>query len=158
MRPVQNLLEKHIAFYEQMDDPRIVSSYFALERWINDNVPVAGETFRGFVKNFYQDNKLVRGEFQLGNRRVNLSSISCPLLLLTAKNDHLVPPLSTQGVRAHVASQDVTSMMIDAGHVGLVVGGKAQKTLWPAATSWLSDRSTMDVNSSARPIQPVAAK
>jgi polyhydroxyalkanoate synthase subunit PhaC len=157
-RPVQNLLEKHIAFYEQMDDPRIVSSYFALERWINDNVPVAGETFRGFVKNLYQNNELVRGDFRLRNRRVDLGSISCPLLLLTAKNDHLVPPSSTQGIRAHVRSEDVTSIMIEAGHVGLVVGGKAQKTLWPAATSWLADRSTTCGTSSDRPIQPSAVK
>ena len=51
MKPIQNFLEKNLAFYEQMDDPRVVSSYFAMERWINDNIPVAGETFREFVKN-----------------------------------------------------------------------------------------------------------
>ena len=33
-------------------------------------------------------------------------------------------------------------MTIDAGHVGLVVGGKAQKTFWPEATRWLAARST----------------
>ena len=33
-------------------------------------------------------------------------------------------------------------MRIDAGHVGLVVSGKAQKALWPEATRWLADRST----------------
>jgi len=49
----------------------------ALERSIKDNLSVGGETFRGFVKNFYQDNNLVRGEFRFGNRRVDLCSISC---------------------------------------------------------------------------------
>jgi polyhydroxyalkanoate synthase subunit PhaC len=142
MKPVQNLLEKYITFYEQMDDPRIISSYFALERWINDNIPVAGEAFREFVKSLYQGNELVRGEFRLGDRRVDLGSVICPLLLLTAKNDHLVAPPSTQGIRPHVGSEDVTSMTIDAGHVGLVVGGKAQKTIWPEATRWLAERST----------------
>jgi len=141
MRPVQNLIEKHIAFYEQMDDPRMASNYFALERWINDNIPVAGETFREFVKHFYQGNELVRGEFRLGTRRVDLGSITCPLLLLTAKNDHLVPPPSTLGIRPYVNSRDVASIGIEAGHVGLVMGGKAQGTLWPQATRWLADRS-----------------
>jgi polyhydroxyalkanoate synthase len=78
----------------------------------------------------------------LGQRLVDLGRISCPLLLLTAKNDHLVDPPSTEGIRPHVRSRDVESMMIDAGHVGLVVGGKAQKTFWPRATRWLADRST----------------
>jgi polyhydroxyalkanoate synthase len=142
MKPVQNLIEKNITFYERMDDPRFVEGFLAMEEWVNDNVAVAGETFREFVKKLYQGNELVRGEFRLGGTRLDLSRITCPLLLLTAKNDHLVDPSSTEGIRPHVGSQDVTSMSVDAGHVGLVVSGKAQKEFWPAATRWLADRST----------------
>jgi polyhydroxyalkanoate synthase len=151
MNPVQNLLEKSIAFYEQMDDLRAVSNYFALERWINDNIPVAGETFREFVKKLYQRNQLVRGELWLGQRRVDLGRIECPLLLLTAKNDHLVAPSATEGIRPHVGSRDVKSMEIAAGHVGLVVGGKAQRTFWPEATRWVADRSA-SVGDAARSV------
>ena len=97
LKPIQNLFGKNIAFYEQMDNPQFVESYFAMEHWVNDNVPVAGETFRQFVKNFYQRNELVRGEFRLAGRRVDLREVTCPLLLLTAANDHLVPPSSTLG-------------------------------------------------------------
>jgi poly[(R)-3-hydroxyalkanoate] polymerase subunit PhaC len=140
-KPVQNLLEKYIAFYEQMDDPRFMSSYLAMERWTNDNIPVAGETFRDFVKNLYQANQLVKREFHVGDRRVDLAQIDCPLLLLTAKNDHLVEPASTNSIKAHVASQDIKQMMIEAGHVGLVVSAKAHKTFWPEATRWLAERS-----------------
>jgi polyhydroxyalkanoate synthase len=142
MKPVQNLVEKYISFYEQLDNPRFVTSFYAMERWVNDNIPVAGETFREFVKKFYHGNTLVRGECRLGRRRVDLRRITCPLLLLTAKNDHLVPPSSTEGIQSHVGSRDVKAMMIDAGHVGLVVSGKAQKTFWPEATRWLAERST----------------
>jgi len=142
MNPLQTFLGKPIGFYEQMEDPQFVTNFFAMERWINDNIPVAGATFREFVKNLYQENQLVRGELRLGHRRVDLGRITCPLLLLTAKNDHLVDPPSTEGIRSHVGSRDVKSMMIDAGHVGLVVGGKAQKAFWPQATRWLADRST----------------
>jgi polyhydroxyalkanoate synthase subunit PhaC len=141
MNPVQNVLGKTIGFYEQMDDLQFVSNYFAMERWINDNIPVAGETFREFVKKLYQRNELVRGEFRLGRRPIDLRRITCPLLLLTAKNDHLVAPRSTEGIRPCVGSRDVRSMTIDAGHVGLVVGAKAQKTFWPEATRWLVERS-----------------
>ena len=125
-----------------MDNPRSVSNYFALESWINDNIPVAGETFREFVKSLYQSNLLVKGEFWLGGRRVDLGRITCPLLLLTAKNDHLVAPASTEGIRPHVGTRDIPSMEIGAGHVGLVVSGKAHQTFWPAATRWLGERST----------------
>lgn len=141
MKPVQNLLEKNIALYEQMDDPRFLTNYFAMERWVNDNIPIAGETFREFVKKLYQDNELVRGELHLDQQRVDLRRVECPLLLLTAKNDHLVAPSSTDRIRAHVSSRDVKQMMIDAGHVGLVVSSKAHKAFWPDATRWLAERS-----------------
>jgi polyhydroxyalkanoate synthase len=143
VKPVQNIFERSTALYEQLGEPQTLSSYFAMERWINDNIPVAGETFRQFVRRLYQGNQLVRGEFTLGRDRVELGRITCPLLLLTAKNDHLVPPASTEGILPHVGSSDVRSMSIEAGHVGLVVGGKAQRGLWPTATQWLADRSTV---------------
>jgi polyhydroxyalkanoate synthase len=142
MKPVQNLMEKQIALWEGMDDPQLITNHFAMERWVNDNIPVAGETFRQFVKWLYQDNALVRGELWLGGRRVDLSRVTCPVLLLTARFDHLVPPASTEGICPHLGSADVRRLSIDAGHVGLVVGTKAQRTIWPDATRWLAARST----------------
>jgi len=145
MKPVQNVIEKYVTFYEQLDDSRFVSNYFAMEHWVNDNIPVAGETFRTFVKSFFQKNELVRGEFRLGESRVDLSRIACPLLILTAKADHLVAPASTEGIVPLVSSTDIETMGIDAGHVGLVVGGKAHKAFWPRATGWLAERSSRHV-------------
>jgi len=144
MKPIENVLQKNASMLANIEDPAFLSNYFALELWVNDNIPVAGEAFREFVKDLYQDNKLVKGEFYLGGRRVDLGHIACPLLLLMAKNDHLVAPAATDGIRRHVASQDVETNLIDAGHVGLVVGGKAQRGLWPQAARWLANRSTHD--------------
>jgi polyhydroxyalkanoate synthase subunit PhaC len=143
MKPVQNLYEKHVGFFEQLDDERFVSSYFAMEHWVNDNIPVAGETFRQFVKQLYQRNELVRGELRLGDHRIDLARITCPLLVLTARNDHLVAPASTEGVLPHVQSRDAKALTIEAGHVGLAVGSKAHKNFWPQATRWLAERSTI---------------
>jgi polyhydroxyalkanoate synthase len=142
MRPVQNLYEKYFTFYDKMYDSRFVENFFSMEKWVNDNIPVAGETFREFVKMLYQRNQLVKGEFRLNDVPVKLDRITCPLLLLTARDDHLVVPESTEGIIPHVGSKDVKSMMINAGHVGLVVSSKAQKEFWPEATRWIADRST----------------
>lgn len=142
MRPVQNLLEKNISFFENLEDGRFLSSYFAMETWVNDNIPVAGATFREFVHKLYQNNELVRGDLELGQSQIELQQIRCPLLLLTADRDHLVAPESTRGIRRCVGSREVDELRIDAGHVGLVVSSKAHKTLWPAATRWLAERSS----------------
>jgi polyhydroxyalkanoate synthase len=144
MKPVQNFYEKYTTFYDKMYDPRFVENFLVMEKWVGDNIPIAGETFREFVKMLYQRNQLIKGEFRLNDVPVKLERITCPLLLLTAKDDHLVSPVSTTAIIPHVGSKDVKSMMINAGHVGLVVSSKAQKEFWPEATRWIADRSTAE--------------
>jgi len=144
MKPVANYFSKYVGFYEKMDDENFLENFFAMEKWSNDNIPVAGETFREFVKCFYQKNQLVKGEYKMavGEVPVDLKKITCPLLLLTANADHLVPPAQSEGILPHVGSKDVKSMTLDAGHIGLAVSTKAHKKFWPEALEWISDRST----------------
>ena len=84
----------------------------------------------------------MQGESRLKGRKVDLRRIACPLQLLTADADHLVPPASTLGVRPHVGSQDVRAASIKAGHIGLAVSGKAHGQFWPEAAAWIAERST----------------
>ena len=142
MKPVQNFVEKYTGFVDNLQDERFLENFFAMEKWTNDNIPVAGETFREFVKCLYQRNQLVKGEFQLGGRPVRLDQITCPLLLLAAEFDHLVRPESTFALAKHVASADVKQMTISAGHVGLAVSSKAHKQFWPQACQWIVEHST----------------
>lgn len=142
MKPVQNFVEKYVSFFDRMDDDAYLENYFAMERWVNDNIPVAGETFREFVKHLYQQNQLVKGEMRLHDIPVQLDKINCPLLMLVAEHDHLVPPSSTLALKEHVSSQFVQSMSINAGHIGLAVSSKAHGQLWPDAAMWIADHST----------------
>lgn len=143
MKPVQNFVEKYTAFWENLHDEKYLENFFAMEQWTNDNIPVAGETFREFVKCLYQRNELVKGEFRLRHDvPVKLDRITCPLLLLTADFDHLVPKECTLGIRPHVRSSDVRAMSIPAGHVGLATSSKAHRQFWPEAAAWLAEHST----------------
>jgi polyhydroxyalkanoate synthase len=140
--PVQNYLVKYMNLYEKMYDSGFLENFFVMERWTNDNIPVAGETFREFVKKFYQQNELVRGEFRLQGNPVRLEQITCPVLMLVADRDDLVPAASTLALRHFVRSEDIESMSIDAGHIGLAVSSRAHRQLWPEAAMWIADRST----------------
>jgi polyhydroxyalkanoate synthase len=142
MKPVQNLIEKYTGFFENVHDDKFVENFFAMEEWTRDNIPVAGETFREFVKCLYQRNQLVKGEFRLKDKPVKLERITCPLLLLAADFDHLVVPASTLGIEPHVRSKEVKKMTIPAGHVGLAVSSKAHRQFWPEVANWLADHST----------------
>jgi polyhydroxyalkanoate synthase len=142
MKPVQNIAEKYLTFCERLDDDSFLDNFFAMERWASDSIPVAGETFREYVKKLYQQNQLVKGEMTLGDHAVKLDAITCPLLLLVAEHDHLVPPSSTLTIKKQVSSKNVESMSINAGHIGLAVSTKAHRQLWPDAANWIADHST----------------
>lgn len=142
MKPVQNFAEKQLHFSENLDDAAFVDNFVALERWANDSIPVVGETFRQYVKSLYQQNRLVKGQMCLAGEPVRLEAIACPLLLLVAENDHLVPPGSTLALKHHVSSTEVESNSINAGHIGLAVSSKAHRNLWPQAADWIANHST----------------
>jgi len=141
LKPIANMFQKYQTFYERMTDEQFVQEFFAMETWVNDNIPVAGETFRQFVKDCFQRNLLVKGEMRLGKKRIDLGNITCPVLNLMATSDHLVPCGQSRPFNDLVSSRDRKAITFPAGHIGLSVGSKAQRKLWPQVADWLGDRS-----------------
>ena len=141
LKPVQNLLEKYFSLYKNLDNEKFLEDYFAMETWLNDNIPVAGEVFRQFVKYCFQRNQLIQGQLRVGRETVDLARIQCPVLNLIADNDHLVPPSQSRTLANAVSSSDVETIEFSAGHIGMAVGSRAHRDLWPAACDWLEKRS-----------------
>ncbi len=141
LKPVQNFIEKPINFVEKLDDDRFIDDYFAMEGWLNDNIPVPGEVFRQYIKYMYQQNRLVKGTMPVGKHIVNLRNIVCPILNLMASKDDLVPTCQSRSFNDMVGSQDRKTIEFSAGHIGMAVGSRAQKELWPQACEWLAARS-----------------
>ena len=71
-------------------------SWLAVSRWVDDAAPFPGETFRRWVQDFYQRDKLVKGQVELRGRRVDLSNIGCSVLNVSGKWDYVVPPSQTK--------------------------------------------------------------
>jgi polyhydroxyalkanoate synthase len=141
LKPVQNLLQKPIGFFENLENDEYVEDYFTMESWLNDNIPVPGEVFREFVKYLYQQNRLVKGTLPVGRHTINLRNITCPVLNLVAQKDDLVPCSQSAPFNDLVASTDRRTIHFPVGHIGLAVSSRAQTDLWPQACEWLAARS-----------------
>jgi polyhydroxyalkanoate synthase len=141
LKPVQNLIEKPINFFEKVDDDAYIEDFLTMETWLNDNIPVPGEVYREFVKYLYQQNLLVQNKLVVGKHTVDLRKITCPVLNIVARGDDLVPCAQSTPFNDLVSSKDRKSIILPAGHIGLAVGGRAQREVWPPACDWLSDRS-----------------
>jgi polyhydroxyalkanoate synthase len=123
-----------------LDDSKKVKNFLRMEKWIFDSPDQAGETFRQFIKDFYQNNALIAGAVEIGNTKIDLANITCPVLNIYALQDHLVPPAASTPLGGLVGSDDYSEQAFPGGHIGIYVSGRAQKELTPAIGSWLNDR------------------
>jgi polyhydroxyalkanoate synthase len=127
--------------WERLDDPERLDDFRALNRWVEDNVPVAGETYRKFVRDCYQENLLVQNRMQINGRSANLGDISADLLNVVAERDHIAPCGSAAVLNELAGSQDATLLSLNGGHIGAIVGRDAVEEFWPQLDAWLAPRS-----------------
>ncbi|CAA9458074.1 MAG: Polyhydroxyalkanoic acid synthase [uncultured Rubrobacteraceae bacterium] len=131
LREVRELAERDVS----------MRSWLAVSKWVDDAAPFPGETFRKWVGDFYQRDKLVKGRVKLRGHRVNLSNIRCSVLNVSGKWDYVVPPSQTKATTALAYGPDQEYISLDAGHVGMLVGPAAVGSLWPRLRNWLEPRS-----------------
>jgi len=140
LKPWQLGVQKYLDLVEIMDDENKLLNFFRMEKWIFDSPDQAGEAYRQFLKDFYQGNKLIKGEIVVGDKSVNLANLTMPVLNLYAENDHLVPPASSLALGSYVGTQDYTFQSFPVGHIGMYVSRKVQQTLPPVIANWLRER------------------
>jgi polyhydroxyalkanoate synthase len=122
-------------------NPEYVSGFNALNKWANEYVAFPGEFFRQWVKEFYQENRLIRGELTLAGQRVDLRRITCPLLAVGAKEDNIAPPACVRPLMEAVGSRDREYVELPGGHISLIAGRGASVHCWPKVATWLASRS-----------------
>lgn len=140
LRPFALNLGKYIDLPEIANNETKLLNFLRMEKWIFDSPDQAGEAWRQFVQDFYQGNKLIKGEVEIGGQRVDLEKITMPVLNLYAEQDHLVPPSSTLALETFVGAKDYTTHAFPTGHIGMYVSGKVQKDLPPLIANWLKAR------------------
>jgi polyhydroxyalkanoate synthase len=141
MKPLRLTSQKYLDMLDLLDDEDKAKTFLRMEKWIHDSPDQAGECFRQFVKDLYQQNKLVEGGLQIGGRRVDLHRITMPVLNIYAAHDHIVPPAATLALGSHVATGDYTTCEFEGGHIGIYVSAKAQQEVPGKIAEWLHARS-----------------
>ena len=140
LKPFQLMAQKYVGIVSLLDQQQSMRSFLRMEKWIFDSPDQAGETFRQFIKDFFQDNKLIKGEVEIGGERIDLARVTMPILNIYATEDHLVAPASSMVLERYVGSKDVTTLPFPGGHIGIYVSSRSQKVLAPALVSWVKER------------------
>ena len=111
---------------------------FDLLFWNADStrLPAANHAF--YLREFYHENRLGKGEMELGGVKLDLSKVKIPIYELFTREDHIAPALSVFG-GSKLFGGPVRHVMAGSGHIAGVVNPPARKKYqyWtgaPAAT------------------------
>jgi polyhydroxyalkanoate synthase len=154
LNPARLMIDKYVGFMENVDNKTFVENFIRMEKWIFDSPHLPGEVFRQFIKDCYQENKLLQNKLIVGDQRVDLHNLVMPLLNIYGKFDHLVPPEACNQLVHRVGSKDTEDICLNTGHIGIYVSSKYQEEFAPKIASWLKARDGITVS---RPPRPKAA-
>ena len=141
LKPVENYITNYLKLWENISDPKVVESWHAMNTWVTDLIPITGGAYRQLIMDMYRNNRLMKGTMTLRGEPVHLENISASTLNLIATDNHIVPPVQTEGVMAKIGSKDKELLRIPGGHIGMMAGSAAIKRTWPQIDAWLAPRS-----------------
>ena len=87
------------------------------------------------------DNGMITDRLTVGGDPVHLGDIAVPFLTVRGERDHIVPAEATAPLIDLVGSDDKHELVLDAGHMGLVVGRTAARTTVPTIIDFIRRRS-----------------
>ncbi len=127
--------EKFQHFSTLKPGSREAENFIALEHWVNDGVPKTARAARDCLVDWGQRNVLACGEWEVAGRLITPDAWNKPAFVAVPSGDRIVPPgcalpLSEQLPQANVCRPS-------AGHVGMIVGSRAEKELWEPFAGWL---------------------
>ena len=141
LKPVDNYITNYCKLWDNLDNPRAVEAWHAMNTWVTDNIPMAGAAYRQLIGEFYRRNALMEGKLRVRNQLVDLKKIQANLLTVIAEGDHITPPCQSEAILNKVSSTDKEVYRIPGGHIGIMAGSAAHRTTWPHIERWLSARS-----------------
>ena len=141
MAPVHHALDKYVGLYRSKDKEGYAEMFVLFERWMNSDVPLAGQIFRELLQGIFRQNLLRQNRLRVGGKMVDLGQITCPVLNVIGEDDDVVHPTFSLPLPELIGSSDKANLLFPTGHIGVVVSAAAHKKLWPQVGQWLKVRS-----------------
>ncbi len=141
LNPIANYLGTYTRLWKTIEEDQDEHFWKVLNKWATDNSNFPGAAYRQWIRDFYQNNKLIKNQITLRGRRVHLQRIKANLLALVGTRDHIALPHQTAAALTYLGGNDKTYLEYPVGHGGLVLGTLAHDQVFPDIASWLADRS-----------------
>ncbi|MGO4886929.1 class III poly(R)-hydroxyalkanoic acid synthase subunit PhaC [Anaerobacillus sp. MEB173] len=141
LKPITNFYGPYKSLLENSTNDSFVTNWKYMQKWVGDGIPFPGEAYRQWIKDFYQQNKLINGQLEIRGRRVDLRQINANVLNISAERDHIAMPHQVEALMNVISSKDKQYEVMPTGHVSVCFGPKAKKKTYPTVKKWLASRS-----------------
>jgi len=141
LKPVDNYITSYCKLWDNLDDPKVVESWHAMNTWISEIIPMAGAAYRQLIVDLYRNDLLMKNKMVVCGEKVDLHRLRANLLTVIAEGDHITPPCQSETLIAKTSSRDAEVFRVAGGHIGIMAGSGARKQTWPHIDAWLGARS-----------------
>ena len=141
IKPMANFYGPYVSLVDRADNDNFVKSFKLLQKWLNDGISFPGEAYRQWIRDFYQKNKLIKGELVIRGQKVKLENITANVLNLSGQGDLIAQPHMVEALMDAISSEDKEYKNLPVGHTSITFGSKASKITYPTIGDWLEERS-----------------
>jgi len=125
----------------RMSDRESLKSYSTTADYLNNMLLYPGGVLQDMAVKVMGEGQLARGKVEIGDHLAELDKISSNLLAFAGETDILVPKEIAEKIVDIVASKDKEFRIAPGGHMGVIIGSKAQNAVWAQSADWLAQRS-----------------
>ena len=132
-------VQQRIEFAKRLYDREALLEREGMRRFMDDEAWTAfpGPALRDAIRQLVAHNRLLHGGVVIGDHTVTLADITCPILTFTGETDSIAPPPTVRAIHSAAPLAESFEVRLNAGHFGLVAGGRAQEETWPTVAQWI---------------------
>lgn len=134
---VQRTVVDAVRLANDFDDPKYLERRRTMDRWYRVAKDLPGPQYLRVVEDLFRHNRLIHGSFEVFGEAIDLGAVTCPVAMVAGSADHITLPEQVFAMEEACGSAETKRFLIPGGHIGLVVGGRAQREHWPSIFGWI---------------------
>lgn len=142
MQPEEHYVNKYKRLWELIDkeDDDNLSRFLRFENWYEYTQNLPGRFYLEIIEKIFKENGLIKpGTLKADGRAVNLKNITCPIILMAGKKDHITPINQCFALKYYVStpSEDIIEILTEGGHIGTLMGNESLRMHWTTVNEML---------------------
>ncbi len=123
----EKFLSKFEGFAALEPSSKAAEKFTLVEDWLADGSPISMPTAKNLLLDWHVKNQISDGKWRLHNQSICAGKIKVPSMVICGKTDNIAPLSSTMPLAEGILNSEI--LCPDTGHVGMIVGSNAPKTI-----------------------------